>query len=110
MKATNDIKIAQDKFESVFDKRATHEFKSTESAFLYKGYYITPCILRSVIELAWNDCGKSEQKQYLERFYNGQKQNIVTIATDCLADMFNHDNIERLIMIDNLRTVKGERV
>ena len=101
------ISYAQDKFESVFDKRATHEFKSTESAFLYKGYYITPCILRSVIELAWNDCGKAEQKQYLEKFYNGQKQNIQTIATDCLADMFNKDDISRLTMIDNLRTVKG---
>lgn len=107
MKATNDIKIAQDKFESVFDKRATHEFKSTESAFLYKGYYITPCILRSIIELAWNDCEKQSQKEYLQKFYNGQKQNIQTIATDCLADMFNKDDISRLTMIDNLRTVKG---
>lgn len=110
MKATNDIKIAQDKFESVFDKRATHEFKSTESAFLYNGYYITPCILRSIIELAWNDCEKQSQKEYLQKFYNGQKQNVQTIATDCLADMFNNNDISRLIMIDNFRIKDNERV
>ena len=98
---------AQDKFESVLDKRATHEFKSTESAFLYKGYYVTPCILRSVIEYAWNDCTKENQRKYLEKYYNGQKQNIVTIASDCLSDMFNKNDIERLTMIDNLREFKG---
>lgn len=110
IKATNDIKVAQSKFESVFDKRATHEFKSTESAFLYKGYYITPCILRSIIELAWNDCKKDSQKEYLQKFYNGQKQSIQTIATDCLADLFNKNDIERLTMIDNFRVKDSERV
>lgn len=98
---------AQEKFESVLDKRATHEFKSTESAFLYKGYYVTPCILRSVIEYAWNDCKKENQRKYLEKYYNGQKQNIVTIASDCLSDMFNKNDISRLTMIDNLREFKG---
>ena len=94
---------APEKFESVLDKRASHEFKSTESAFLYKGYYITPCILRSVIEYAWNDCEKESQRKYLEKYYNGKKQNIVTIASDCLSDMFNKNDIERLTMLDDLR-------
>ena len=102
--ALKDISYAQDKFQSVFDARATHEFKSTESAFLYKGYYITPCILRDIIELAWNDCTKQQQREYLKRFYNNDcKISIKELATDCLSDMFNHNNIDRLIMIDNFR-------
>lgn len=98
---------AQGKFESVFDKRVTHEFKSTESAFLYKGYYVTPCILRSILELAWNDCTKESQKQYLQKFYNGNKTDFKTIANDCLSDMFNKNDIERLTMLDDLREFKG---
>lgn len=108
--ALKDIAYAQDKFQTVFDARATHEFKSTESAFLYKGYYITPCILRDIIELAWKDCTKEQQKEYLKRFYNNDcKIDIKTLASDCLADMFNHDNVDRLIMIDNFRlaNIKG---
>ena len=96
---------AQDKFATVFDARATHEFKSTESAFIYKGYYITPCILRDIIELAWNDCKKEYQKEYLQKFYNGEKQNIKTIASDCLADMFNKDDISRLSLINDYKVL-----
>lgn len=104
LNALKGISYAQDKFQTVFDARATHEFKSTESAFLYKGYYITPCILRDIIELAWNDCTKEQQREYLSKFYNDcKKVDIKTLATDCLSDMFNHDNIDRLIMIDNFR-------
>ena len=101
--ALKGISYAQDKFQTVFDARATHEFKSTESAFIYKGYYVTPCILRSILELAWNDCTKESQKQYLQRFYNGNKTDFKTIANDCFADMFNKNDISRLSMIDDLR-------
>jgi hypothetical protein len=96
---------AQDKFISVFDKRATHEFKSTESAFIYKGYYITPCILRDIIELAWNDCKKQYQIEYFNKYYNGEKQNIKTIASDCLSDMFNKDDISRLSLINDYKVM-----
>ena len=96
---------AQDKFISVFDKRATHEFKSTESAFIYKGYYITPCILRDIIELAWNDCKKQYQIEYFNKYYNGEKQNIKTIASDCLSDMFNKDDVSRLSLINDYKVM-----
>lgn len=96
---------AQDKFISVFDKRATHEFKSTESAFMYKGYYITPCILRDIIELAWNDCKKQYQIEYFNKYYNGVKQNIKTIASDCLSDMFNKDDVSRLSLINDYKVM-----
>ena len=111
LNALKGISYAQDKFTTVFDARATHEFKSTESAFIYKGYYITPCILRDIINLAWNDCTKEQQKQFLSKFYNDcKKVDIKTIATDCLADMFNNNNIDRLLMIDNFRLSNSARV
>ena len=120
---------AQDKFESVFTESVTHEFKTTESAFLYKGLYITPCILKSVIGYAWADV--VNKNEYIEKYYGSienfnheidlrienkskirnrakskSDKEIELIATDCLADLFNNDNIERLIMIDSLRVDK----
>lgn len=103
--ALKGISYAQDKFTSVFDARATHEFKSTESAFIYKGYYITPCILRDIIELAWKDCKKEYQKEFINKFYNGNKTDFKTIANDCLADMFNNDNVERLSLINDYKVL-----
>ena len=101
--ALKSISYAQSKFEAVFDERATHEFKSTESAFLYNDLYITPCILKVIISEAWKNCTKESQREYLERFYNGNKTDIKTIINDCLADMFNKNDLERLTYLDDLR-------
>jgi hypothetical protein len=106
--AMNDCKIAKDKFENVYNARIEHVYSSVESAFLYNDYYyITPCILQSVINSVWNDCTKENQKEFLNKFYNGNKADIKTIANDCLFDMFNNNNIERLTMLDEFRGIKS---
>jgi hypothetical protein len=95
---------AQDKWQGVFDERINHEYKSTESAFLYNGYYITPYILTSLINKAWSELTKENQKEYLDKFYNGQKIKTNDIVNDCLFDMFNNDSIERLTVMEGLRS------
>jgi hypothetical protein len=98
---------AQDKWQGVFDERINHEYKSTESAFLYNGYYITPYILTSLINKAWSELTKENQKEYLNKFYNGNKVKVNEIANDCLFDMFNNDSIERLTVMEGLRSHEG---
>lgn len=103
--AMKNIAIAQDKFTDVFDKRIKHEFSSVESAFIYKGYYITPVILFVVIKEAWKSIDKIKQAEFLNKFYNGKSIKIDKIANDCLNNMFNNNNIEMLTMLDELRLV-----
>lgn len=100
--AMNDCKLAQNKFDDTYNTRINHDFSSVESAFLYKGYYITPYILQAVIEQTWKSCTKAQQNAYLQKYY-AEKVNIKTIANDMLSDMFNNNNVERLTYMDDLR-------
>lgn len=116
---------AVEKWQDVATARAEHVFKSTESAFLHNGLYITPCMLRDVISCVWATLDNDQQKQYINKFYGNDfenqkirisKKNTVTcraksksdiendlIATDILNDFFNKNDLSRLSYIDELR-------
>ena len=102
------IRIAQDKFTNTFDARIKHVYTNTESAFIYNGYYITPCILFVIIKEAWKSIDKNKQNEFLKRFYEGKKTDIKKIADDCLFNMFNNNDIERLTMLDELRLINNK--
>ena len=93
---------AVEKWADVVDKRITHNYKSTESAFIYKGYYITPCILRSVINNAIKSIDKNKMQTFYNEYYNGNKVKNDVIIHDCLNDLFNNDNNARLMLLDDL--------
>lgn len=93
---------AVDKWQDVADKRASHEFKSTESAFIYKGYYITPCIIKHAVNSILKKIKADDMCKYYALYYAGNKVKNDTIINDCLSDLFNNDNNERLQMLDEL--------
>ena len=93
---------AVEKWSDVVDKRITHNFKSTESAFIYRGYYITPCIIAKVMNSVLKAITKTSMQMYYDVYYSGNKVKNDTIINDCLTDLFNNDNNERLLMLDDL--------
>lgn len=93
---------AIEKWGDVKNKAITHEFKSTESAFIYKGYYITPCIIKHAINSVLRKIKANDMCKYYALYYAGNKVKNDTIINDCLSDLFNNDNNERLTMLDEL--------
>lgn len=93
---------AVDKWQDVADKRASHVYKSTESAFIYKGYYITPCILKHVINSVLKKIDSKNMLKFYALYYSGCKVKNDTIIHDCLNDLFNNDSNEKLVMLDEL--------
>ena len=100
--AMNECAYAVDKWQDVADKRASHEYKSTESAFIYKGYYITPCILKHALNSVIKNIKNNDMIKFYALYYGGCKVKNDVIVEDCLKDLFVNDSNERLTMLDEL--------
>lgn len=100
--AMNECAYAVDKWQDVADKRASHEYKSTESAFIYKGYYITPCILKHALNSVIKNIKNDNMIKFYALYYGGCKVKNDVIIEDCLKDLFVNDSNERLVMLDEL--------
>lgn len=99
--AMKDCGYALEKYGDIKNKALTHEYKSTESAFIYKGYYITPCMLRNVINNVLRKLSICDLNKFYNLYYDGKKPQKDVIANDCLNDLFNNDNMERLQVLDD---------
>lgn len=97
---------AVDKFETLKDVRVSHTY-TTDSAFLFNGYYITPCILQSVINEGLQRLNKSSMELYMD-IYGYTKKDYKGMTNDIMHDYFVENNTDRLSMIDDL--LEGQRV
>ena len=101
--ALNQCSYAVDRWQDLADKKANYKFTDCHSAFLYKGYYITPYIMTVTLNEAIKNMKKAKRLQILfNLYYNGNKVNNDTIINDTLNDLFNNDNNERLMTMYGL--------
>lgn len=99
---------AVNKFETLKDVRVSHVY-TTNSAFLYNGYYITPCILQSVINEGLRMLNPSSMSMYMD-VYGYNKKDYKGMTKDIMDDYFMNNTMDRLTMIDELLEGQKEGV
>ena len=81
-----------DKFETLKDVRVSHAY-TTDSAFLYNSYYITPCILKAVIN---EYLRQVEPKQLHDFMITYGYKNSKSITEDLMHDYFVNGSVEKM--------------
>lgn len=96
----NNSKHAACMLESIDNKYISYNF-STHSAFLYEGFYITPCNVRTALKEVLEAIKPAYMQQYMQHFYQSKvKQDL--IIDDIIMAWKNDDNY-RLTVLDRMR-------
>lgn len=96
----NNSKHACNMLESIDNKYISYDF-SVNSAFLYHGYYITPCNMRIAIKEVLESIKPAYMQQYMQHFYSSKvKQDLV--IDDIITAWKNEDNY-KLTVLDRMR-------
>ena len=100
--ASLSCELAKSMYTTLAYKTINHKFTSHKSAFIWHDMYITPCNLFKTYKKAIMGMNKDDLQKYFNQYYDCKIIDFDIMVDDIFNDLFNHDNNERLVFLNNL--------